>query len=123
MPSDQAMDLREVGGFDEGFFYWYEDVDICRRLWDLGRIAYVHDAPFEHVGGATFAKWSDAQRAASWYPGIFRYFGKHRPVHERVAIRALAATLAVLRGIAWLPRDPAKARVFYDIFKLAIAPN
>ncbi len=115
----RRADFDAVGGFDEEFFYWYEDVDLCRRLSDRGRIAYVHDAPFEHVGSATFAAWGNPQRVRSWYGGVFRYFDKHRPPFERGAIRALAGLLAAIRALAWLPRDRAQSAALLDVARLA----
>ncbi|HEY8467042.1 MAG TPA: glycosyltransferase family 2 protein [Solirubrobacterales bacterium] len=118
----RRADFDAIGGFDEGFYYWYEDVDLCRRLWDRGRIAYVHDAPFEHVGGATFASWDSPQRVRSWYTGVFRYFAKHRPRREQLLIRALAGLLATLRALAWAPRDRERAAALWDVARSAARP-
>lgn len=118
----RRADFEAVGGFDEGFFYWYEDVDLCRRLLERGRIAYVHDAPFEHEGGATFASWGSPQRVVSWYSGIFRYFAKHRPRQEQLGIRALAGMLAALRAAAWLPRDRERSRALWRVARMAARP-
>jgi N-acetylglucosaminyl-diphospho-decaprenol L-rhamnosyltransferase len=119
----RRVDFDAVGGFDEGFFYWYEDVDLCRRLRDRGRIAYVHDAPFEHEGGATFAGWSSPQRVTSWYSGVLRYFAKHRPRWEQFVLRALCAMLAALRAAAWLPRDRERSRALWGVARLAASPS
>jgi N-acetylglucosaminyl-diphospho-decaprenol L-rhamnosyltransferase len=42
---------RAIGGFDERYFLYYEDVDICRRVRKIGRLVYydprvtvIHDA-------------------------------------------------------------------------------
>lgn len=72
----RAEDYRRVGGFDEVFFLYYEDVDICTRLWKAGR--RVLACPAVHVV-------HDARRASRrnlrymrWHAGsIARYLGKH----------------------------------------------
>jgi N-acetylglucosaminyl-diphospho-decaprenol L-rhamnosyltransferase len=52
--------LREVGGFDERFFCFYEDVDVAFRLRLAGtECAVVPAAVVSHVGGASFEGLSD----------------------------------------------------------------
>lgn len=41
--------LKQVGGMDERFFLYFEDVDWCRRFWEAGwRVTYVPAARFSH---------------------------------------------------------------------------
>ena len=41
--------LDKVGGMDELFFLYFEDVDWCRRFWEKGyRVTYVPSAQFSH---------------------------------------------------------------------------
>jgi N-acetylglucosaminyl-diphospho-decaprenol L-rhamnosyltransferase len=116
----RRADFEAVGGFDEGFYYWYEDVDLLRRLRERGRIAYVHDATFEHVGGATFSQWDRPERILSWYPGLFRYFARHRPRSELLVLRALAAALGVVRAAVNLPRHRDRARACWAVAGMAV---
>jgi GT2 family glycosyltransferase len=116
----RRADFDAVGGFDEGFFYWYEDVDLARRLRDRGRIAYVHDATFEHVGGATFAQWNRPEQILSWYPGMFRYFARHRPRWEELALRVLAGALSLVRAVVNRRRDRERSRACLAVARLAL---
>lgn len=45
----RAKALETIGHFDEHFFMYFEDVDLCRRAWESGwRVAYVPVAMFVH---------------------------------------------------------------------------
>lgn len=53
-------DFLEVGGFDEDYFSYFEDVDLSFRLrLRGGRCLYVPDAVVHHVGSASTGKLSD----------------------------------------------------------------
>ena len=48
----RAEILHQIGGFDEQFFYYYEDMDLCRRIWKAGYpIIYTPSATITHLKG------------------------------------------------------------------------
>lgn len=118
----RRADFESLGGFDEGFYYWFEDVDLVWRLRGRGRIAYVAEARFEHVGGASFASWSRPEAIVTRHRSLLRYFDKHRPRAERVALRAGVALLAAVRALYWRPFDPARSRAYATVARLACSP-
>lgn len=72
----RADAFRAVGGFDEGFFLYYEDVDICARLWKSGwRVLACPAAQVVH--NARRASHRDV-RYLSWHlASLARYLRKH----------------------------------------------
>lgn len=79
-----AMYLREafleVGGFDEDFFSYFEDVDLGFRLQLKGyRSMYVPDAVVHHIGSATFGVRSDFAFYHSHRNMVWTYFKNMPP--------------------------------------------
>jgi GT2 family glycosyltransferase len=68
--------LEELGGWDEGFFMYCEDTDLCRRLDDAGHeLGFEPSASVMHVGGASAPRASLLPVLAS---SRLRYATKHR---------------------------------------------
>lgn len=67
--------LEELGGFDEGFFMYCEDIDLCRRIQDAGHdLRYEPAAVITHIGGASAPRTSLLPVLAQ---SRLRYAGKH----------------------------------------------
>ncbi len=61
-----------VGGFDEGYFCYGEDLDLCRRMRAAGwRLVALPDRFAVHAGGGSFE--SAPARELSWWGGTMRF--------------------------------------------------
>jgi GT2 family glycosyltransferase len=98
--------LQQINGFDEQFFYYYEDMDLCRKIWGAGYpIIYTPEATITHLKGQstnqrlppiTFALDSQITRYLYYY----KYEGE-RGVREARRIQLVSLFLRRLAyGIA-----------------------
>lgn len=68
---------ERLGGLDEGFFMYFEDVDFCYRAWRAGSRVYVHPgATVEHdvAGGSSRAPIA---RLVARHRSLWRWYAKH----------------------------------------------
>jgi GT2 family glycosyltransferase len=65
--------FRELGGFDESFFLYFEEADLCRRVRAAGRrVRWVRSARIVHAGGASSG--GKPELSFGWYlESLFRY--------------------------------------------------
>jgi N-acetylglucosaminyl-diphospho-decaprenol L-rhamnosyltransferase len=85
--------LDAVGGWDERFFLFFEDVDLCRRLREHGfRIAYVPEACVRHTVGASRAR-HPYRAIVAHHRAAYRYAAKWWRGPRRLLLPAAAAFL------------------------------
>ena len=116
----RRADFEAVGGFDEAFRYWFEDVDLVLRLQARGSIAFVHDAVFDHVGGASFGRWSRPQVVRARYASLLRFFAKHHSRSDQIGLRITVGTLAFVRLVPLAVVAPARAKAYLDVLRMAV---
>ncbi|HSK50269.1 MAG TPA: glycosyltransferase [Solirubrobacterales bacterium] len=90
---------EQLGGFDEGFFLWYEDVDLAKRLEDAGyRNLVSGSARVSHAGAGSFAQVDRRRQQAIRLDSVRRYIGKHHPGPVAALSRPLLAAARRLRA-------------------------
>lgn len=100
----QALD--QVGGFDEGYFMYSEELDLCRRIKAAGwQIVYLPTAQIVHHEGKS-SEQVVAARHIHFQTSKVRYFRKFHgaPAAEALRIFLLAAFAVewLIEGIKWL---------------------
>jgi len=107
--------LRPVEQFDERYFLYCEDTDLCRRLRNHGRILYVPAAEFvHHLGSSSKAnRWLGVVRY-NW--GKELYFSIHHGQPARFACWLLNRLGALLRCFV-------KPQIFWHVLFAPIRPR
>ncbi len=90
--------FRAVGGWDENYFMYAEETELCRALAEKGYVNYhISAAVITHLGGAaTLDRYAEEQvRMAR---SVSFYLKRHSPVAHRVVYRATGLAGYALRA-------------------------
>ncbi len=96
--------LQKTGGFDEGFFMYCEDVDLCYRAHELGwRVVYYPDSVIYHLIGRSS---DQVPTRATYYfhTSMYRFYKKHYARKTSPLIRPLIIPGLVARASGQIAR-------------------
>ncbi len=94
--------LDEVGGWDEAYFMYVEDVDLCWRLGAAGwGVEYCPSAEVTHVQGVSTQK-TPFRMIAAHHRSAFRFANKRWSGAKRVLLAPTALLLSLRCGVAML---------------------
>jgi len=102
--------FEQIGGFDDGYFLHFEDVDLCHRARDAGlRVACARAVRVTHVKG-TSSRTRPFFVAFHKHRGMWRWFTKFDPAARNPLLRGLVwcgiwlhyAAMTPLYGLRWL---------------------
>jgi GT2 family glycosyltransferase len=121
--------LDEIGGLDEAFFVFSEDVDLCYRMRAAGlKVMFVPEAVFVHVGGAsTRPRWDRMFREQ--LRGHVVFFAKHHNLRQAAQARRIMLAGLFLRTVLFTGerrrtyRDAAAWLASTDVATLLLPPK
>ncbi|NPA91848.1 MAG: glycosyltransferase [Chloroflexi bacterium] len=121
--------IDQVGPFDEGFFMYSEELDLCRRAKEAGwEVVYLPDAVVTHYEGRSSGQ-VHLLRDLHFHRSKVRYFRKHHgpwAAHIlRWGLRLEYAGQLLLEGAKWLvghkrPLRAQRIRVYWAVMRQAL---
>jgi len=92
--------LDNIGGFDERFFMYGEDADLCKRISDSGwKLYYMSDAEIIHLCGGSSKKTSKEFPVITMCESIHKFIDKYYGVCGRILYRLIIFVGANIRII------------------------
>jgi GT2 family glycosyltransferase len=108
--------LDEVGAFDEGYWMYMEDLDLCYRLAQAGWVTwYEPSVTVVHVKAGTTGADRTVRLNRAFHYGMYRFYRKHYAPHRNPLVNfavycGIALQFAASTVRSWLRRSLGRAR-------------
>jgi hypothetical protein len=92
---------KKLNFFDEKFFIWFEEVDLCLRVRRAGyKILYSPEAEIIHYGGESFKQVAGIRRQKMFNRSLLYYFQKNKSRRHYLFLRLLEPLSLLLSALA-----------------------
>jgi len=89
--------FERIGGFDESFFMYFEDADLCRRIRNLGlEVLYIPQTSLTHLGGRSYGN-TNKKIDYEYRRSQLRIYDKSQPLFARLVIRLYLLAKFILK--------------------------
>lgn len=122
----RSQTIKEINGFDEQFFLYGEDVDLCYRIRQNGwQIYYYPHSIVKHLAHKASEKSTDFSPFAVSCRSMYLYFHKNKGMISAISYRVMVALTSALWifiytiTLRFLQKKPLrKLNIYHDFFKL-----
>ena len=104
--------LDEVGLFDEGYWMYMEDLDLCYRFAQAGWVTwYEPSATVVHVKAGTSGRFRGPRLNYAFHYGMYRFYREHYAAQKSRIVNAVVYSGIALKAIGSIINSAAKRTV------------
>ena len=112
-------EFREVGFFDENFFFYFEEIDLCKRLINHGKKIYlIPEIKIDHGGGLSHDQSINVEMELSrnwhWMWSTFNYHKKYKGFFVSFFITLPKMSSAIIKVLIYTLIFNKKKKIYYQ---------
>ncbi|MDG2305392.1 MAG: glycosyltransferase family 2 protein [Candidatus Binatia bacterium] len=116
----RRTDLLELEGFDERFFLYAEDMDLCHRVHESGRrVVYLPQVSIVHEGNRAGRVLLAERRAAAIFSSSLQFYALHHGLLARLGLRLAAGLSFAARALVYSLQSAPLAERYVALARVA----
>ncbi len=113
--------MDDIGGLDERYFIWFEEVDYCRRAVERGwQVLYEPSVRVIHHGGTSFAQVMSTTRQEMFNESLIKYFMKWHAGWKARVIKTLSPVSLLQAKLIDIRNKPESQWIYWFLGIIAI---